>query len=400
MTIFLFLLFVVITSPVNGAFWSRSETHSQHVAVKEGHRVVIKFGEEINGETKVFISEHESSGTGEAGGLFVSPKKLFNTCKRKLASVFKTTDNVFLGKTHESENSEDDAKEVTSEAVPEKNLFKKIMEKVKFIADKGMDGVFWAPKYVIGQTLGLFGESAKGSLKDSVVKMDEWDLVDSPKRIGEDIERNATRKIVEGVEQVEETLETVKESSVNDLITKSKEVLPDVMFKTTLEKIKSVISWCHLFGFSIAYGMGIWMTFSSKCLLSKCLPKQQFGMVLNKINMVYFKAMAYCVGAALLGYLVSHGRKGVFFNRMEIFQGFNLVCALIMILINLLLLEPRATKLIVERMKIPMKEKKQMKTIMKQLRRLNAYSSTLNVSTMVVLTWHLAYMGQLLRARH
>ncbi|KAK9054269.1 hypothetical protein SSX86_025347 [Deinandra increscens subsp. villosa] len=33
-----------------------------------------------------------------------------------------------------------------------------------------------------------------------------------------------------------------------------------------------------------------------------------------------------------------------------------------------------------------------------KLKRLNAYSSALNLSTLVVLTWHIAYMGQLLQA--
>lgn len=33
-----------------------------------------------------------------------------------------------------------------------------------------------------------------------------------------------------------------------------------------------------------------------------------------------------------------------------------------------------------------------------KLKRLNTYSSVLNVSTLVVLTWHMAYMGQRLQA--
>ncbi|MFS7951367.1 hypothetical protein Hanom_Chr07g00594351 [Helianthus anomalus] len=53
-------------------------------------------------------------------------------------------------------------------------------------------------------------------------------------------------------------------------------------------------------------------------------------------------------------------------------------------------------QLIAHKMKGPCEAKS---VAAKKLKKINTYISTLNVSTMVVLTWHLVYIGQLLQAR-
>ncbi|CAH1420225.1 unnamed protein product [Lactuca virosa] len=390
-TMHLVFLCLVLTSLVTGATWSPSPPPHHH-------RFVVEFDEEPDGNTKVSISQHDDDAKIDAGGFAAGPRELFGKCRYKLANVIEKTKNVVSGKridvSSELHNFEEQVKEVTDEVVkvgdPKVKLSEKLSEKFKAVGEKAKD-VAGIVKNAVGKPLGLFtsGEGTKGTLKDSVLKVEQWDLVDSPKRIGEDIESNATRKVEEGVEEMRETVKTVQETSWNDLLTRSTS-----MATVLIDKIQSVISWCHLLGFSTAYGMGVWVTFFSSSVLGKCLPKRQYGMIINKLHMVYFRAMSYCIGAAFIGYLVSLGRNLFFLsNKMAVFQGFNLLSALLMNLINMMFLEPRATK--IKKIKEDSGTKS---TVSSEKLQLSTYSSTLNFSTMVVLTWHLAYIGQLVQA--
>ncbi|XP_024972238.1 uncharacterized protein LOC112511071 isoform X2 [Cynara cardunculus var. scolymus] len=404
-------LFLLLTSSVvvAGAMWSSSPRHHHRhqVAVKEPHRVVvIEFRERRQGNTKVLISQHDDSGAAVGGG---------DRGRRPVVEDGGFTTGLKTVVSGKANELKEHAKEAMDEAVekvgdPTGKLSEKLSDGVKSVGETvknvagnelsetlshGVTSVGEKSKEVAGHAKEAVGEALGsrigGALKDSVVKLEDWDVIDSPKRIGEDIERNVSQKIEQGTEEL-------KETSLNELLRGSKNLF-FLMFP--LEKIKAVISWCHLLGFSTAYGMGVWFTFVSSCVLGKCLPKREFGMVVNKMYRVYFRAMAYCVGGGLIGYLVSQGRKGIaVWNKMEMFQGFNLLSALFMILINLIFLEPRATKLMVERNKIKEKDRKRVREKEEMLKKLNIYSSTLNVSTLVVLTWHMAYIGQLLHARY
>ncbi|KAL8252127.1 hypothetical protein R6Q59_035820 [Mikania micrantha] len=105
------------------------------------------------------------------------------------------------------------------------------------------------------------GDSTLRTLKDSLVKMEEWDPIDSSKRIGEDIRDNASIKIRQGVEEVKEIAEKVMETSPNELVSRSKSAISDGLLMVLSRG--SVISWCRLLGFSTAYGSGVWVTFFS-----------------------------------------------------------------------------------------------------------------------------------------
>lgn len=106
----------------------------------------------------------------------------------------------------------------------------------------------------------------------------------------------------------------------------------------------SVPGLMNLLGFVTAYGMCMWVTFISSYVLAGSLPRQQFAVVQSKIYPVYFRAMAYSIGTALLGHLLSQ-RKRLFDNKSsEMLQGFNLASALSIVLLNMIYLEPRATK--------------------------------------------------------
>ncbi|KAL0432121.1 UNVERIFIED_CONTAM: Transmembrane protein [Sesamum latifolium] len=213
----------------------------------------------------------------------------------------------------------------------------------------------------------------------------------------------------------------------------------------------SVAGVLHLLGFGAAYGMGLWVTFASNYVLAGALPRYQFAMVQSKIYPVYFKAMAYSVGTALLGHLMSQRKKLSPLSMGMLLPAFNLMASLVMTLVNLLYLEPRATKVMFERMKKEKEEgrgrakegqatgpsarvvesttetaagrgpvvggggattteeatqeklddavaKPEMPTksseILLCLRRLNSYSSLLNVVTLMSLTGHLVCLGQ------
>ncbi|RVW23161.1 hypothetical protein CK203_102991 [Vitis vinifera] len=136
--------------------------------------------------------------------------------------------------------------------------------------------------------------------------------------------------------------------------------------------------------------------------------------------------MASCVGLALLGHALSQGEK-VLLGKPDLFQGHALLATLHIILINLLYLEPRATKVMFERIRVENEERKgqessrvepgkegepttgasgpqvmgrldqetvnnQILELNEMLKKLNAYSSFLNILTLMVLKLHLVYL--------
>lgn len=174
-------------------------------------------------------------------------------------------------------------------------------------------------------------------------------------RIGEDIQRNVTGRVEEGAEHVMEqakeaaaNVQKVGHKSLGEIISKLQQVMYDVIwYIVSPEKIDAVVGLIHMLGFSTAYGMCVWVTFVSSYILGRYLPRQQFGMVQSRIYPVYFRAMAYCVGAALLGHLVSR-RMNSLSSMVEMFQGLSLFSALLMVLTNMIWLEPKSTKVCTE----------------------------------------------------
>ncbi|XP_071711897.1 uncharacterized protein [Rutidosis leptorrhynchoides] len=403
----------ILTTLVTAGVWSPSPSpphhdHHHEVIVKEGHRVVVvEYDKEADGSTKVLFSPHDhvdpKDGSGEksaspAEGMFSGPKELvcdaYGKCKHKIANAFTKTKDAVEKTTHEVTELEQHAKDAASGA----------LGKAKKVAD-----------------------DVVCTVKDGVSK--DFDVVDSPKRLGEDTERNVTGRIEEGVEQAKESVTKVGQKYLTEILSKVKNVLGHVVAR---DKVDEVVRLIHMLGFSTAYGMCVWVTFVSSYILGRYLPRTQFGMVQSRIYPVYFKAMAYCVSAALFGYLISQ-RKEIWSNMLEMFQGLSLVSALLMVLTNMVFLEPRATKLMYERLKIEKEEgrgttakakvrvvdnygnNREATTVLRShanvvserqdilklnenLKRLNTYSSALNVSTLVILTWHMAYIGQRLQA--
>ncbi|KAK1433373.1 hypothetical protein QVD17_10283 [Tagetes erecta] len=442
-----FAIGLVLTSLFAASLWSPSSSpphHDDHeqVIVKEGHRVVVvEYDKEADGSTKVLISPNDvvpdSKDTKSASnddkpatgteGMFSGPRELvcdaYGKCKHKIANA--------LGKTKET--VEEAAHAVSDKAREiEQHAKETVSEKVTGTVGESLEKAKGGVAHGIDKAKKVAGDVAE-TVKDGAGKVKKLDVLDSAKTLGGDIQRNVSGQ-VENVEEVaKETVEEVKkagEKSIGEILKKLKEVANDVVwYVVSRDKIDSVVGLIHMLGFSTAYGMCVWVTFISSYILGRYLPKQQFGLVQSRIYPVYFKAMAYSISAALLGHLASRKSEGL--TGMVGFPGSSLLAALGMVLTNMFLLEPRATKTMYERMKIekeegrgvadPIRERvvdhaggatvarphaanvvvaerQDVLRLNEKLKRLNAYSSALNLSTLVAMTWHMAYMGTRLHA--
>lgn len=98
----------------------------------------------------------------------------------------------------------------------------------------------------------------------------------------------------------------------------------------------------HLFTFSTVYGSAFWVTFVSGMILSKHVPRQQFGYVQSRMFPVYLRIMA--VGQVVL--LLLHSLLHPWFSaeRVERLQLLNFAVMIASTLLNAYVVEPRATK--------------------------------------------------------
>ncbi|EOA38800.1 hypothetical protein CARUB_v10011076mg [Capsella rubella] len=189
-----------------------------------------------------------------------------------------------------------------------------------------------------------------------------------------------------------------------------------------LTKIGSVMG---LVGIAAAYGMCVWVTFVSGYVLASVLGRQQFDVVQSKMYPVYFKAVSVGILIGLLGHVISRRRK-VFTDAVDMWQAVNLLSSILMVEANASFVDPRVTKAMFERIKAEKEEGRGLdtseshssetaaRTIGKKVREkmdeaggvnqrlrklserhctLNAYSSLLNLLTFMSLTWHFVYLG-------
>ncbi|CAN4104901.1 unnamed protein product [Withania somnifera] len=344
----------------------------------------------------------------------------FGRCKEKFVSAWGKTKDKVSEKAHEAadqveggiKGSAEELKDAVTEASD------KVKEKVEQVKEKGKDEI------------------------------------DNTKRKKAQVERDASRKIEQVKGEISEKAEQVKDSvmegarrvkeegkkDLKDILKRGCEFFYDVFsYIFSMEHLRPMMRLAHILGFATAYGMCIWVTFVSSYVLARALPRQQFAVVQSMIYPVYFKAMIYCVGAAFLGHFLSQKHQP-YTNSTEAVQGFNLLASISMLLINLLYLEPRATKVMFERLKLEKEEgrgrqilnveltsrgvesvldpigttttsqttttkpseesmvKPQVVKLSQKLKKLNSYSSFLNVLTLMALSHHLVHLTQLLDA--
>ncbi|KAL2538903.1 Late embryogenesis abundant protein (LEA) family protein [Forsythia ovata] len=423
------VLTTLVTAGVFSPSHEQKHNSKEDVIVKEGHRVVVVEYEKDYGNTK---KAHEAA------------DKVYEVEEEAKETIGKLKDRV----THKSH----EAKEYVKDSVFEKA--REVKEGVTEKAKRGVDNVI--------ETAKSFQEEVETNASKIEAATKER-VSDGAKKAGEIVE-NASEK-------VKDSAHRVKDEGKKGL----KQILLRVrgIFAYVYDITAPGIGVLHLLGLATAYGMCMWVTFVSSYVLAGALPRQQFGMVQSKIYPVYFKAMAYSVGLSLLGLVLSQPRKRLSSMRREIFQGFNLLAPLLMILVNFLYLEPRSSKgfaseptsrvvdsftdqaakgtekegfvtkpgrrigdstearkeglvtepgsrtvdSVTDQATIGTKGgtsngqdaaarerteeeavKAQMFTLSEMLKRLNSYSSLLNVLTLMSLTWHLVNLGQRLNS--
>lgn len=392
--------FLILTSLVSGSFWSppRDENSpNPNVIIKEGHQfVVVEYDQEgQDGNTKVSISPqyHQTDNPKEETSTKnknVGAKELvcdaFGKCKHKIADV--------LGKVEDQTKEKvskgvDKAKEVAGEG------HSKLKDAIQNVKDSGIVNKPTRTMEDIGRNMEMkeVMDEGKSKLKDVYEKIKHFDVVDTPKRAAEDVERNVSKvmefvqKVVKGgasklkeegkenANQLGEMAEKVADGTkdrghrmtetakkagglASDGLKGGAHMVREMAEKSAIKTqrsitrslkdmllcsggINSMIGVLHLIGFSMAFGMSMWVTFASSYILGDALPTQQFGMLQSKVYPVYFKVQAGSIGVAFIAHL--YGRR-FFLNRWELINVTNIVIAMLLTLVNLLYLEPRATQ--------------------------------------------------------
>nr|XP_009765498.1 PREDICTED: uncharacterized protein LOC104217042 [Nicotiana sylvestris] len=462
---------LVLTTLVTAGFFNPNPENNKKqddVILKEGPRVVVVEFDKEDG-TKVLISPQQEAEIpkGKSGYVSDLKDKLYEKAEEAssvLPNIGQGISSPYVNQENGEIDTKPSAKDVVCDAFgkcKEKiaTAFGKTKAKVSEKAHETVDKVDEVEEGAKGAA-----EKVKESVKDAYseatdkakekvdeVKEKTKDLIDTTKRKKGEVERELGEKSEQVKESVKEGVKKVKEEGkkeLKDILGRGREFFYDVfVYIFSLENLRTVMRLVHFLGFAVAYGMCIWVTFVSSYVLARALPRQQFALVQSKIYPVYFKAMAYCVGAAFVGHMLSQKRR-LHTNSAEVVQGFNLLSSIAMLLVNLIYLEPRATKVMFERLKLEKEEgrgrdifnvepnsrgvdsvldptgtkttsqktaaattttskpaevspeveavvKPQVVRLSQKLKKLNSYSSFLNVLTLMALSHHLVHLTQL-----
>lgn len=342
-------LSLVVSSLAAAGVWSPTPQR-EDVIVKDGHRViVVEYDEDGKRNTKVSISpppqpQHQTIKEGAAyvlpnlgQGISLegkdgtsgrhSPGELicdaFGRCTNSIATAFGKAKDKVSDTAHE-------AKDKVSETGYEAK--EKVKDKVTETAHE--------TKETVSESKDNAAETArktKGAVADVLGK-----AKDAVGRKGQDVKENAKGSIG----NAKDTAKTIRDhivSNATEQVEKTERGLKYLL--TTMQApLNSMFGIANLLGLATAYGMSVWVTFISSYVLAGVLPRQQFGVVQSKTYPVYFRAMAYSIGLALLGHVLGHRKTFLFSSKPHMFQAFNLLLSLVMVLANALYLEPKATK--------------------------------------------------------
>ncbi|KAK1557078.1 hypothetical protein Q3G72_017506 [Acer saccharum] len=388
----LLALFLVVSSLVSAVVWSPTPEKQlqEDVIVKQGHRVVVvEYDQQGQHHTKVSISpEPEISSTRGPGELICDA---YGKCTHRIATA--------IGK----------AKDKVSEA--KKGAMHKAQDVKEAAAGKAED-----VKEGAKQTAAGMAEDVKEGAKESLSKAKS--AAKETEYIGKVCD-SVVEKAKEAKQGSEHAAKRVQ-SSLHKVFDKIGRHL-NGLISGLGGAMNGLMGMMNLLGFATAYGMCVWVTFISSYVLAGALPRQQFGIVQSKIYPIYFRAMAASIGLALLG----HTLPRLFKTKADIFQAANLLGSLLMVLANSMYLEPRATKVMFERMKVEKEEgrgregivpetsraaetattdpqenpeqevvRSKLSRLSERLKKLNTYSSILNILTLMSLSLHLVYLGR------
>ncbi|PKA62533.1 hypothetical protein AXF42_Ash009420 [Apostasia shenzhenica] len=401
-----------VFSPTTGS----TNTHPTPPLAREGHRlIVVEYERQVPPGSSALISgDFPGNEAGEAKDKLLPHQSqpaqdkisdAYGACKEKISNLFTKAKN----RASELEESAIDAVKSASETTKGKveQLQESAADALKSTAESAADAVKLAGK-TTKEKAERFQESAADAIANiteraSGVKESAIGAVKSPAI--EDVSADISAVARKAADRTEEAARDLA-----DILRRARELARDAaayVASGACRAARTVAAGAHLLGFATAYGTCVWVTFASSHVLASALPRQQFGIVQSRLYPVYFKAMAFSVAAALAGHFLYVGRR----SPAERAKGYDLLAVLVMVTLNMLYLEPRATKVMFERMKIEKEEgcgsaavtaaeteaaASEMVIASKRLKRLNSYSSFLNVLSLMGLSWHLVHLAQLL----
>jgi hypothetical protein len=176
--------------------------------------------------------------------------------------------------------------------------------------------------------------------------------------------------------------------------------------------VLALARFLHLLTFATIYGSSLWVTFVSGIILSKNIPRQQFGFVQSRVFPVYLRVVAAGEGLLFLLHSIMHPWLSADTLERQQFQNF--VWMIAATLVNVYLLEPRATKVMFERLKVEKEDgrmretgnpaeaipaasddnKKKLTAMNERFKMLHSCSSAMNMITLAGLTWHLWHLSR------
>ncbi|CAN1171897.1 Transmembrane protein 205 [Linum perenne] len=358
--------------------------------------------EKVAGKAKEYAHQAKDrlSGTAEKASEVAHGAKdrIADTVRDSVSTAEDTFDKGTEYASHAKDRVGEAAKGVYSKA---KETAARSTEKAKETAAESLDQA--------KETAARSSEQAKETAAESLGKAKNAakSTKDVGKTIGKDVTQNVTMGAYDDIKPPKDNTKTIVGAIASWL--------------------KGLLSVVNMLGLATAYGMSVWVTFISSYILASVLPRQQLGMVQSKMYPVYFRAQSLSIGIALLSHLLRQWTH-LLSAKSEMLQAFNLSVALLLIAVNGFYVEPLATKAMFERLRMEKEEgrgreqetqrhqladagpaaagaelaeddstEEEAKTKMAELngrvKKLNLYSSYLNIGSLMSLTWHLVHLG-------
>lgn len=331
----LLALGLLISSLAAAGVWSPppEPPKPRHIdtVVREGHRVIV-----VEYERQV-PSDHSPPPPQTTHHLIEEAKEKFQEAASHLPNVGQglstpTTQSQPESESHSTKDKICDAYGKCKDKIS--NLVGKSKDKIAGKASQLEETAKDTTREVMDKSKDLTADKAselKETEKDIVKK-----TVDSWRDTAGNISSNA-EKVVKETEAAASELRR----NLTDIIQRARDVAHDaIVYVGAPETASTVAAVAQLLGFATAYGTCVWVTFVSSHVLATALPRQQFGLVQSKLYPVYFRVAAYGVGVAWLAHFLGQDRRAA----AERLQGYNLLGSFMLVLANMLFLEPKATK--------------------------------------------------------
>ncbi|KAK1275310.1 hypothetical protein QJS04_geneDACA001880 [Acorus gramineus] len=441
---------LVLTTLATAGVWSPppEKVHringGDDVVLTEGHRLIVVEYEKqgLKKQPITTTTKRQEAALPRDSGTPHEPERhgLVEEAKEKFketASVLPKLGQGVSGPVHGTKEKICDAYGVCKERLA--SVLGKAKEKAEEVVEEARDA-----REAVKEKAKDAREAVKEKAKDAseVVKEKAKDASEAVKEELREAKENVTEAARGAVEKAR--------GNLTEMARRARELGRDLFeYVLARETVRAAAEVVRVSGFAVAYGACVWVTFVSSHVLAGALPRQQLGVVQSKVYPVYFRVMGWMVGVVVLAHSVNEwwgfgGRGG-----SQRLQSYNLLGVLGVVLANMVFLEPKATKVMFERMKVEKEEgrgrdladmigepvattttftgiaspsgrsfatrettttttattttgmasvdqekvKQRLVRLSRRLGKLNSYSSFLNVLSLMGLTWHLVYLA-------